>query len=148
MNEQLSLLWQIISQNLVATILAVTGLFIFGAAWYAWHLRRPKKPPVAIELATPGLATKPKAPEGKYPALIIPKEGAWYFGKIPKPVGHVFILDTTMPETGDHYLVKELNGEYEAYEPQSADDQKTDTEAASVNNTSPSPSATGNINPL
>ncbi len=56
-------------------------------------------------------------PEGKYRALIIVESGKWHFGKIPEPCGHVFTCDTTMPETGDHYLVKLINGKYEAYDP-------------------------------
>ncbi len=58
---------------------------------------------------------------GKYPALVIPESGEWYFKKIPQPVGHIFTCDTTMPEVGDHYLVKlKDDGKYEAYDPRTA----------------------------
>ncbi len=66
--------------------------------------------------------------EGKYPALIIEKDKPWYFGKIPEPLGHIFVCDTTLPETGDHYLVKKLgDGGYEAYDPRIAPIISTDT---------------------
>ncbi len=63
---------------------------------------------------------------GKYPALIMGKN-IWRFGKIPDSLGHVFVCDTTMPEAGDHYLVKEIeptgkNGwmYFEAFDPRVA----------------------------
>jgi hypothetical protein len=58
---------------------------------------------------------------GGYPAYICTLKGGFDFDHIPKPLGDVFLADTTMPRAGACYLVKETAAnEYEAYDPRTA----------------------------
>ncbi len=105
----------LLSLNLKASGIAFAGIALGFAIWYLFFRKRFKhvksdSPEQVIESKAEIVAieTPPQlaSPEGKYPAIIIPTSGAWYFGKIPEPTGHIWVCDTTMPHTGDHYLVK------------------------------------------
>ncbi len=74
----------------------------------------------ATTLALDGEAKQSKA-KAKYPAIIVGLDDVWHFGKIPEPLGHIFIVDTSMPEHGDHYFVRTITaGKYEAFDPRKA----------------------------
>lgn len=45
---------------------------------------------------------------GDYPCYVLRNNGCFDPDRIPKPIGDLFIMDTSMPEAGPHYIVKEL----------------------------------------
>lgn len=56
-------------------------------------------------------------PIGKYPAMVFGKTKI-YFTKLVDPVGNIFTLDPSMPQKGEHFVVKEdKDGNYFPYDP-------------------------------
>lgn len=126
-----------IDWRIIAGVLAFVAISF--AIWWYNNRRIPKKTVApGAEDVIPGTITqvevleidgkpikKEVKEEGKYPAFIMSEDRPWHFGKIPEPVGHTFIFNTTMPHPGDHYIVKPIVSKegiisYEAYDPRTA----------------------------
>lgn len=82
---------------------------------FAGHLR--SKGQHAAKVAEMPTITQEKKTIGKYPAMAFTANGITYI-KIDKPMGRPIYLDPSIPgHHGSHYLVHEIPGGYEAYDP-------------------------------
>ncbi len=106
----------------------VIGFAIFGVGvigFILWHYVLRKKLtkyfPTKLEAETKEQYTAAKSGTGKFRAMVWTDTGI-VFKKIDKKVGVSFFCDASMPEKGDHLLVKEIVGEdgtfnYESVDP-------------------------------
>ncbi len=113
--------------NLIAGVIGLWCIAIFLVVRVLLERRRKKN--------VPALQTESKETprvENKYRAIIMKASGEWDAkGRIPQPIGHVWVCDTTMPEPGEHYWVKEVVKDgmtsYEAFDPRTAPIASTTT---------------------
>ncbi len=103
--------------NLVIT--GILALLLIGVMLWWWVgaklLKKNKPSGDLVPTTEEALSPKTTKPQGKFPAYVWREETGIKFERIEKPLGQIYIAETTMPHPGACYFVMEKDGELKPY---------------------------------